>query len=43
MPQLKLLGGGSGIAIGKATEMLRQVKAEARAAAGVSDDAGAVG
>lgn len=43
MPQLKLLGGGSGIAIATATAMLRQVKAEARAAAGVSDDAGAVG
>lgn len=28
MPQLKLLGGGSGIAIAKATDMLRQVKAE---------------
>lgn len=28
MPQLKLLGGGSGIAIAKATEMLRRVKAE---------------
>lgn len=32
MPQLKLLGGGSGIAIAKATEMLRQVKAEAGSA-----------
>lgn len=32
MPQLKLLGGGSGIAIAKATDMLRQVKAEAEAA-----------
>lgn len=31
MPQLKLLGGGSGIAIAKATDMLRQVKAEAGA------------
>jgi hypothetical protein len=29
MPQLKLLGGGSGIAIARATDMLRQVKAEA--------------
>lgn len=43
MPQLKLLGGGKGIAIGKATEMLAQVKAEARAAAGADDAAGAVG
>jgi hypothetical protein len=31
MAQLKLLGGGSGIAIGKATDMLRQVKAESAA------------
>ena len=29
MPQLKLLGGGSAIAIARATDMLRQVKAEA--------------
>ena len=29
MPQLKLLGGGTAIAIAKATEMLRQVKADA--------------
>jgi len=29
MPQLKLIGGGSGIAIARATDMLRQVKAEA--------------
>lgn len=39
MPQLKLLGGGSGIAIAKATEMLRQAKAESGAAAGADDDA----
>jgi len=31
MPQLKLLGGGTAIAIGRATDMLRQVKAEAEA------------
>lgn len=29
MPQLKLIGGGCGIAIAKATDMLRQVRAEA--------------
>ena len=28
MPQLKLIGGGTAIAIGRATDMLRQVKAE---------------
>jgi len=31
MAQLKLLGGGTAIAIGRATDMLRQVKAEAEA------------
>ena len=43
MPQLKLIGGGRGIAIGKATEMLRTVKADARVAVGADDDAEAVG
>jgi hypothetical protein len=42
MPQLKLLGGGSGIAVAKATEMLRQVKAEAGAGDDADDDAEAV-
>jgi hypothetical protein len=39
MPQLKLLGGGSGIAIGKATKMLARVKAES----GGTETAEAVG
>lgn len=43
MPQLKLIGGGKGIAIGKATEMLAQVKADARALAGADDGTEAVG
>ena len=43
MPQLKLIGGGKGIAIGKATEMLAQVKADARALAVADDGAEAVG
>ena len=43
MPQLKLIGGGRGIAIDRASEMLRTVKADARASAGADDDAEAVG
>lgn len=43
MPQLKLIGGGRGIAIGKASEMLRTVKAEARTVAGADDGTEAVG
>lgn len=39
MPQLRLLGGGSGIAIDKATKMLAQIRAESEAA----PEAGAVG
>ena len=43
MPQLKLIGGGKGIAIDRASEMLRTVKAEAQATAGADDGAEAVG
>jgi hypothetical protein len=43
MPQLKLIGGGKGIAIDKASEMLRTVKAEARATVEADDDTEAVG
>jgi hypothetical protein len=43
MPQLKLIGGGKGIAIDRASEMLRTVKADARVSAGADDDAEAVG
>jgi hypothetical protein len=43
MPQLKLIGGGRGIAIGKASEMLRTVKAEARTATEADDGTEAVG
>ncbi len=43
MPQLKLIGGGKGIAIDRASEMLRTVKAEAQAASGADGGAEAVG